>query len=181
MYNLTVDEAHTFFVGDGQWLVHNAGCDIDWEYALRNAGDLGDVKLWRAQQLPSVQGKSITQIRNMLEDGGWQFGYWGTMANVEVWVNNIDPSIIRIDKTGNIVKNIPDAVGHTPHLHRQMFDDPRAPSFNDLGILTTDFRGKHIPITNYWFDKYVNEWLHYNRTGDSSLIDPLYHLRFKGQ
>ena len=25
MYNLTVDEAHTFFVGDGQWLVHNSG------------------------------------------------------------------------------------------------------------------------------------------------------------
>jgi RHS repeat-associated protein len=23
MYNLTVDQAHTFFVGDGQWLVHN--------------------------------------------------------------------------------------------------------------------------------------------------------------
>ena len=23
MYNLTVDEAHTFFVGDEQWLVHN--------------------------------------------------------------------------------------------------------------------------------------------------------------
>jgi len=23
MYNLTVDEAHTYFVGDGQWLVHN--------------------------------------------------------------------------------------------------------------------------------------------------------------
>ena len=26
MYNLTVDEDHTFFVGDGQWLVHN-NCD----------------------------------------------------------------------------------------------------------------------------------------------------------
>jgi hypothetical protein len=26
MYNLTVAQAHTFFVGDGQWLVHNA----DW-------------------------------------------------------------------------------------------------------------------------------------------------------
>ncbi|MCE9647410.1 MAG: AHH domain-containing protein [Chloroflexi bacterium] len=26
MYNLTVDEAHTFFVGHGQWWVHNA-CD----------------------------------------------------------------------------------------------------------------------------------------------------------
>ena len=24
MYNLTVAEAHTFFVGDGQWLVHNS-------------------------------------------------------------------------------------------------------------------------------------------------------------
>ncbi len=24
MYNLTVDQAHTFFVGEGQWLVHNA-------------------------------------------------------------------------------------------------------------------------------------------------------------
>ncbi|MFN8444520.1 MAG: polymorphic toxin-type HINT domain-containing protein [Caldilineaceae bacterium] len=26
MYNLTVDQAHTFFVGQGQWLVHNADC-----------------------------------------------------------------------------------------------------------------------------------------------------------
>ncbi len=26
MYNLTVDEAHTFFVGDGDWLVHNDDC-----------------------------------------------------------------------------------------------------------------------------------------------------------
>jgi hypothetical protein len=29
MYNLTVDKAHTYFVGDGQWLVHNANC-IDY-------------------------------------------------------------------------------------------------------------------------------------------------------
>lgn len=28
MYNLSVDKAHTFFVGDGQWLVHNA-CDFN--------------------------------------------------------------------------------------------------------------------------------------------------------
>jgi hypothetical protein len=31
MYNLTVDEAHTFFVGDGQWLVHNT-CGSYVEY-----------------------------------------------------------------------------------------------------------------------------------------------------
>ena len=28
MYNLTVDIAHTFYVGDGDWLVHNCG-DVD--------------------------------------------------------------------------------------------------------------------------------------------------------
>lgn len=28
MYNLTVDEAHTFYVGDGRWLVHNTGPKI---------------------------------------------------------------------------------------------------------------------------------------------------------
>ncbi|KAB2902999.1 MAG: hypothetical protein F9K27_14580 [Anaerolineae bacterium] len=26
MFNLTVDTAHTFFVGDGEWLVHNETC-----------------------------------------------------------------------------------------------------------------------------------------------------------
>ncbi len=29
MYNLTVQDAHTFYVGDGQWLVHNCG-GIQW-------------------------------------------------------------------------------------------------------------------------------------------------------
>jgi hypothetical protein len=46
MYNLTVDEAHTFFVGDGQWLVHNAGvCPFDsvTQLALhRTLGNLDD-------------------------------------------------------------------------------------------------------------------------------------------
>jgi hypothetical protein len=31
MYNLTVDEAHTFFVGDGQWLVHNTCTLLPYE------------------------------------------------------------------------------------------------------------------------------------------------------
>jgi RHS repeat-associated protein len=30
MYNLTVDEAHTFFVGEGKWLVHNCG-GMPWQ------------------------------------------------------------------------------------------------------------------------------------------------------
>ena len=42
MYNLTVAEAHTYFVGDGQWLVHNAGdCPIDPDGVLtRRAQEL---------------------------------------------------------------------------------------------------------------------------------------------
>jgi hypothetical protein len=28
MYNLSVAEAHTFFVGEGEWLVHNASCPL---------------------------------------------------------------------------------------------------------------------------------------------------------
>lgn len=36
MYNLTVAAAHTFFVGDGEWLVHNASCPVDL-FAFGNA------------------------------------------------------------------------------------------------------------------------------------------------
>ena len=43
MYNLTVDVAHTFFVGDGQWLVHNI-CLADIE-AKRPADWVGQTSL----------------------------------------------------------------------------------------------------------------------------------------
>jgi hypothetical protein len=29
MYNLTVDQAHTFFVGEGRWLVHNCSTKLN--------------------------------------------------------------------------------------------------------------------------------------------------------
>ena len=29
MFNLTVDEAHTFYVGENGWLVHNCGPGLD--------------------------------------------------------------------------------------------------------------------------------------------------------
>ncbi|MBC7871942.1 MAG: hypothetical protein H7Y09_13945 [Chitinophagaceae bacterium] len=32
MFNLTVDEAHTFFVGDGQWLIFNNQCNYKRGY-----------------------------------------------------------------------------------------------------------------------------------------------------
>lgn len=61
MYNFTVATAHTYFVGDGQWLVHNS-CPTGLRQAsagLRNLFDSG-----------SVNGKSIISIReNLLDDG----------------------------------------------------------------------------------------------------------------
>jgi len=36
MYNLTVDTAHTYFVGDGQWLVHNDCAFANFDKALRH-------------------------------------------------------------------------------------------------------------------------------------------------
>jgi RHS repeat-associated protein len=50
MYNLTIDEAHTFFVGNGQWLVHNT-CGPIPEYALGNLGDEADAYIHNSKTL----------------------------------------------------------------------------------------------------------------------------------
>ena len=42
MYNLTVEEAHSFFVGDGDWLVHNANCLPDADETYDIAFGVGD-------------------------------------------------------------------------------------------------------------------------------------------
>ncbi len=49
MYNLTVEEAHTFFVGDSDWLVHNAG-------GPRNCGFAGRVYEMRTPELKAKSG-----------------------------------------------------------------------------------------------------------------------------
>ena len=43
MYNLTVDQAHTFFVGEGAWLVHNAGGCINPKNAKVIGSSLGTI------------------------------------------------------------------------------------------------------------------------------------------
>ncbi|MCP5094864.1 MAG: hypothetical protein GY943_04860, partial [Chloroflexi bacterium] len=51
MYNFTVGTAHTYFVGDGQWLVHNAGvgCDLipsDRQKHILHGDSTGGGHLW---------------------------------------------------------------------------------------------------------------------------------------
>ena len=38
MYDLTVEEAHTFAVGDGEWVVHNE-CDARGYYRIPESSD----------------------------------------------------------------------------------------------------------------------------------------------
>jgi len=50
MFNLTVDEAHTFFVGDGQWLVHNCNPTIENARVIDNPPGVVDPNTIRFTQ-----------------------------------------------------------------------------------------------------------------------------------
>ncbi len=58
MYNLTVDTAHTYFVGEGQWLVHN-GCPKSntlqpGPYAQRSIPARGPNRDWTNEEIQSM-------------------------------------------------------------------------------------------------------------------------------
>jgi hypothetical protein len=53
MYNLTVDTAHTFFVGDGQWLVHNTCRPTEYTVAFEMTLDAVDI--------PTSHGTHVTR------------------------------------------------------------------------------------------------------------------------
>lgn len=71
MYDLTVDTAHTFFVGEGEWLVHNTGCltiqgDISSFSsseinAAQHMADLGNTVILRT---PMGQGRTSDLLVN---------------------------------------------------------------------------------------------------------------------
>jgi hypothetical protein len=61
MYNLTVDEAHTFFVGDGAWLVHNCA-----DILLEAIDDLVRVRHY-SKKIEQIQ--DLMEIRAYLENG----------------------------------------------------------------------------------------------------------------
>ncbi|MCQ3938097.1 MAG: hypothetical protein DPW18_13765 [Chloroflexi bacterium] len=62
MYNLTVDTAHTFFVGEGQWLVHNTCGDDIWEVAS-NLGEQSSRSPF-AREIPG----NVDDARNLFYD-----------------------------------------------------------------------------------------------------------------
>jgi|GEM_PF-5041853 len=58
MYNLTVEDAHTFFVGDGDWLVHNDNC---WD----NVTDLPNNNYWN--RTVEYDGHRIYQRNDLID------------------------------------------------------------------------------------------------------------------
>jgi 5-methylcytosine-specific restriction endonuclease McrA len=93
MYNLTVDTAHTFFVGEGQWLVHNAcppynrGAFGDFDPDVRKfvferdnytcvyCGSRDDLTLDHLYPAKKIWG-----------DGAWKW----TFEQRNSWFNNVD-------------------------------------------------------------------------------------------
>lgn len=71
MYNLTVDVAHTFFVGNGQWLVHNAGpCgNIGFRGLVKNQplSELTHTQIYNA--MSETSASSILKIRGGSQQG----------------------------------------------------------------------------------------------------------------
>jgi hypothetical protein len=75
MYNLTVAQSHTYYVGTGQWLVHNA-CGRILRRNLASSVPAewrnGDVE-WQAHHIIPVQEEGHDFIRKAVDEGGWDF------------------------------------------------------------------------------------------------------------
>jgi hypothetical protein len=72
MYNLTVDTAHTFFVGEGQWLAHNA-CDFGRQSDLRQALGITDPNVDAHHLIPwALRNEPIVQ---KAAEAGWHMNH----------------------------------------------------------------------------------------------------------
>ncbi len=73
MYNPTVDEAHNFYVGDGQWLVHNT-CHLRDDVArIRQAQPCGPVGAGRNVAVVGWLRSTDSECK-ILEDIAARFG-----------------------------------------------------------------------------------------------------------
>ena len=94
MYNLTVADAHTFFVGEGRWLVHNANCD-HWAKKL---GEYEKIALDKSGHLEAaareIKGEVVklkpngTPFDHVQEVAGTQQGLRNLIADVTKQLNS---------------------------------------------------------------------------------------------
>ena len=109
MYNLSVADAHTFFVGDGQWLVHNT-CPIQYpkDFSVR-----GKTKNWSAwfnseRDARALAREKIGHSPLMVEpnkwrsrDGKWQYrAKPGDLRENHIHLEELNP------ETGEVLQNL---------------------------------------------------------------------------
>ena len=107
MYNLTVAEAHTFFVGDGQWLVHNCNPSYPKDFATKNT------KNWSAQFNSERDARALAREKlgkNPVEvepnkwrsqDGKWQYrAKPGDLEENHLHLEELNPT------TGEVLQNL---------------------------------------------------------------------------
>jgi hypothetical protein len=86
MYNLEIEQDHTYAVGDGQWVVHNSGCYDLAEQAqttletMRGAGE--NVRAVTTSNVLHADGNPITNVTNS-SPGATSIGT--TPAQTELW------------------------------------------------------------------------------------------------
>jgi len=86
MYNLTVDVAHTFFVGDGQWLVHNCNSVNIAKHAEEHLDEFAEVGVNNLDQLAGFVNKVIESADiSMTKLGGGKKAYWKYDDNDNYW------------------------------------------------------------------------------------------------
>jgi len=176
MYNLTVDEAHTFFVGDGQWLVHNE-CDFDnlnpyrpsvvgssdsiAAHMLRNQGLSNKTIANRLAFEPLWNNSHINQLSELSGTYGCSFAICGGYAETSRGLYN---RYIGINQSGGIIYT---PIG--PFSHHYKWRNTGLPTgLKDLDYWTPSgvqsfglkediariFYGSNADVSNIMYDNY---------------------------
>ncbi len=125
-YNLTVQDLHTYLVGDDQWVVHNCGGNIPWssksvknasnaldsganEVTVVNKSEAGELYLGKFHG----EGYRNTSGWNAMETKDYYFTKEGTYH----WDETIDPEGGLLEHGGD------NPHGNLPHLQIHTFTD----------------------------------------------------------
>lgn len=110
MYNLTVDTAHTFFVGEGEWLVHNTNpnCLIHFfdsrqlqEKFSSHAADFGITRNWNKTNASRFQDALLDHV--VSPDTHLLEGTYRNTMSVRHYYNPTTGNNVMFDLDGNFI------------------------------------------------------------------------------
>jgi RHS repeat-associated protein len=125
VYNFTVQDFHTYYVGSKDVLVHNSGpCGLD-----------------AASSLPKLKGRTVPHTQKILKKN--DFAKVKDNGKNQTW-KHLDGSEVRVHKYGN-QNTVPYKSGNNAHVHKE---NPAGDQLNDKGEVSTDASETHIGIKN---------------------------------